>query len=284
MRLVVFLPFGVQLFIGRRLGDLMYAASSGHREVARINLELCFPELDEAARHDLVRETFRSVGITLMETAFAWWGSDARLDRISRVEGMEHMNRALEQGKGVFLLGGHYTTLEMSGRLMCLFLEHVHPMYKPASNKLFNAVMVHARSQYFEGLVDNRDMRNILRALRNNKVIWYAPDQDFGRAQTVFAPFMGVDAVSLTMTARMAKMSGAPVLPFYSQRLPGTQGYLMRVMPPLENFPSDDDVADCTKVNEAIERQVRDAPEQYLWLHRRFKTRPKGEPPIYPEK
>ena len=275
------MPWSLQLFIGRRLGDLMYLLSPGRRRVVQINLGLCFPEMSTVERKQLARQTFKSTGLSLIESAIAWWGADARLRHLHAIEGIEHLNRALEQGRGALLLGGHYTTLEIGGRLLALHTNVMQPVYKPARNTLFNAVMVHARKRAFDDLLVNRDMRVIIRSLKRNKAIWYAPDQDFGRAQTVFAPFMGINAASLTMTARIAKLSGAPVLPFYSQRLPGQQGYLIRLMPPLENFPSGNDVADCTQVNQAIEQQVRDAPEQYLWVHRRFKTRPCGEPSPY---
>ncbi|TNF91253.1 MAG: LpxL/LpxP family Kdo(2)-lipid IV(A) lauroyl/palmitoleoyl acyltransferase [Gammaproteobacteria bacterium] len=284
MRLVAMMPFAVQLFIGRRIGDLMRLLSPGRRQVARINLELCFPELDAGARQKLLRRSFQSAGISLTESALSWWGSEARLRRLYRLEGIEYLNDALQQGKGALLLGAHYTTLEISGRFLAFHTQDLQPIYKPARNILFNAVMVNSRRRLFDDLLLNRDMRTIIRNLKNNKVIWYAPDQDFRRAQTVFAPFMGIAAASLTMTSRLAKVSGAPVLPYYSQRLPGSQGYLIRLMPPLQDFPSGDDVTDMTRINQAIEQQVRAAPEQYLWLHRRFKTRPPGEKELYPPK
>ncbi len=284
MRLIALLPYSVQLFLGRRLGDLMYLLQPGRREVARVNLELCFPELNTAARSKLVRQCFHSSGITLFETALSWWGSEARLRRLYRIEGEEHLNNALQQGNGVLLLGGHYTTLEISGRFLAFHTNDLQPIYKPARNPLFNAVMVNCRSSLFDNLLVNTDMRTIIRSLKNNKVIWYAPDQEFRGAKTVFAPFMGIQAASLTMTSRLAKVTGAPVLPYYSQRLPGTEGYLIKLMPPMQDFPSGDDVTDVTRINEAIEQQVRAAPEQYLWLHRRFKSRPPGEKDLYPPK
>jgi len=282
LRLVAVLPYPAQLFVGRRIGDLAWLASPRYRQVARINLELCFPEHDPAERNRLVRRTFQSVGISLAETALSWWGSDAKLQGLYRIEGVEHLQAALARGKGVLLLGGHYTTLEISGRLLAFHTDVLQPIYKPANNALFNSMMVASRLNLFDGLLGYKDMRTILRSLKDNKVVWYAPDQDFGRAQNVFAPFMGVLAASLNMTTRLAKVSRAAVMPFYSQRLPGNAGYLVRIMPPLEDFPSGDDVADTTRINAAIEQQVREAPEQYLWLHRRFKTRPPGETSLYP--
>ena len=284
LRVIAVLPFSTQLFIGRRIGDLMYLLTPGRRQVAHINLKLCFPELDAAEHHSLLRRSFQSTGISLTEIALCWWGSSARLQRLYRAEGIEHLDAALQQGKGALLLGGHYSTLEISGRLCSFHCDELQPIYKPARNDAFDAVMKTSRKRVYDDVLSNREMRTIVRRLKSNKAVWYAPDQDFGRAQTVFAPFMGIQAASLTMTSRLAKLSGSPVLPFYSQRLPGTQGFLIRVMPPLENFPSGDDVADATQINQAIEQQVRAAPEQYNWLHRRFKTRPPGEEPIYPPK
>jgi len=281
LRLAASMPYEVQLFIGHRLGDLMFWLIPRRRQVARRNLQLCFPELEENARHRLLRRCFRATGITVIESAFSWWGSDARLQTLYRLEGKEHLQYALQQGKGILLLGGHYTTLEISGRFLAFSTNDLQPIYKPARNQLFNALMVASRSRLFDKLLSNRDFRNILRSLKENKVVWYAPDQDFGRKRSVFAPFMGISTATLTIASRLAKNSGAPVLPFYSQRLPGSEGYLIKLLPPLQNFPSGDDVADATRINETIEQQVRNAPEQYLWLHRRFKTRPPGEEDIY---
>lgn len=281
LRLIAALPYAMQLFIGRRLGDLMYGLLPRRRRIVQRNLELCFPELEAKRRHRLLRRCFQSVGISVMEAAFSWWGSETRLKKLYRLEGEEHLQHALLQGKGALLLGGHYTTLEISGRFLAFHTNDLQPIYKPAHNQLFNALMVDSRSRLFDKLLFNREFRTILRGLKDNKVVWYAPDQDFSRGKYVFAPFMGIPATSLTMTSRLAKSSGAPVLPFYSQRLPGSEGYLIKLLPPLSNFPSGDDIADATRINEAIEQQVMRAPEQYLWLHRRFKTRPPGEKDLY---
>lgn len=284
LRLIVLLPYGGQLCIGALIGKIIKTFAPRRRRIATTNIALCFPELDSKAQGELLQRNFAAVGIALIESAMSWWESDEQIQRLHRFEGGEHLQQALQQGKGVLLLGGHYTTLEISGRLLASHTHDLHPIYKPARNRLFNAMMENARNRLFDNLLLNTDFRGIIRSLRNNKLVWYAPDQDFGADQIVFAPFMNIPAVTLTMTARLAKISGAPVLPFYSQRMPGTQGYLIKVLPPLENFPSGDDVADATQVNATIERQVRAAPEQYLWLHRRFKTRPPGELDFYANK
>jgi KDO2-lipid IV(A) lauroyltransferase len=281
MRIAAALPYRWQLASGRGLGRLVHFIATGRRRVADVNLSLCFPEFTAAERKRLVRETFESAAIAVFETAFSWWGGERRLRPLQRIEGVEHLHAARARGKGVILLGGHYTTLEISGRLLAFHTDGIQPIYKPAHNALYEAVMARSRKRLFDDLLDNSDMRAILRSLKANKVIWYAPDQDFGRDRSVFAPFFGTAAATLTTTARLARLSGAPVLPFYSERLPGTEGWLLRIGAPLADFPSGDDLRDATAVNAVIEQQVRRTPAQYLWVHKRFKTRPRGEPGVY---
>ncbi len=281
LRLLALLPWGWQLRLGRGIGRLMHRLAGSRRRIAETNVRLCFPELSEAERQRLVKRSFEATGISLFEAGLAWWGSDRTLRALYRIEGIEHLAQAREAGKGTILLGGHYTTLEISGRLLSFHSPDVQPIYKRAHNPLFDAVMGACRRRHCDDVLSNTDMRGILRALRKNKIVWIAPDQDFGRERAVFAPFMGVTTATLTSVARLARLSGAPVLPFYSERLPGTEGFVVRIEPPLQPFPSEDDVADASRINEAIAAQVRACPEQYLWIHKRFKTRPVGEPDPY---
>ena len=276
LRLCSQLPYPLLLMLGKGIGGIIYHLVPKRRHVAQVNIAHCFPQLDPREQQRLVRESFDSSAIALFEGGMSWLGSEKRLRQLHRIEGIEYLQRALSQGKGAILLGGHYTTLEISGRLLAFHTDRIYPIYKPARNPLFDAVMVTARKRLFDGLLDNSDMRTILRTLKQGGIIWYAPDQDFGTERSVFAPFFGVQTATLTTTARLAKLSAAPLLPFYSQRLPGTAGYLLKIMPPLEHFPSGDDVADATRVNQVIEAGVREAPGQYLWVHRRFKGRPGG--------
>jgi len=281
LRLSAFLPYRVQLALGSGIGRLIYRLVPSRRYVARVNVGLCFPDYSRAERERVVKGTFIATAISLFEAALAWWGSDARMKRLYRIEGLENLTAARKQGKGVLLIGGHYTTLEISGRLLSFDCDKVQPIYKRAHNPLFNAVMVRSRLRHCDDLLINSDMRGILRALKRGGVVWYAPDQDFGRERSVFAPFMGVPTATLTATSGLARLSGAPVLPLYSERLPGTEGFLLRIGKPIEPFPSGDEVEDATRINAAIETQVRRTPEQYLWVHKRFKTRPPGEPGVY---
>lgn len=281
LRLALLLPYSAMLVLGRGLGNLLYHLVGSRRHIADVNIRLCFPDMDEASRKKLVKESFDSAAISLFEGVLSWWASEARVKKLYRIEGLEHLEAARAQGRGVILLGGHYTTLEISGRFLAFHVEGLQPIYKPARNKLFETVMANSRKRLFDDLLPSADMRAIVRNLKKGKVVWYAPDQDFGRDRSVFAPFFGVPTATLISTAKLAKLSGAPVVPFYSERLPGNEGFLLRLAPALENFPSGDDLADATRVNQVIEHQVSKTPAQYLWLHKRFKTRPEGEVDVY---
>ncbi len=281
LRLSLLLPYSVMLLLGRGLGNLLFRLVGSRRHIAEVNVRLCFPEQEETARQKLVKESFVSAAISLFEGALSWWASDSRIKKLYRIEGLEHLEAARAQGRGVILLGGHYTTLEISGRFLAFHVEGLQPIYKPAHNKLFEAVMANSRKRLFDDLLPSADMRTIVRNLKKGKVVWYAPDQDFGRERSVFAPFFGVPTATLISTARLAKLSGALVVPYYSERLPGKEGFLLRLAPALTDFPSGDDLVDATRVNQVIEQQVRKVPEQYLWLHKRFKTRPEGDADVY---
>ena len=281
LRLSCHLPYPWLLYLGTALGWLGFYLLPGRRRITRTNVRLAFPDLDEQQQCRIVKQSFYSATIAIFESALAWWGSDSKLKPRYQIEGLEHLQAALQAGNGALLLGGHYTTLEISGRLLAYESPNIYPTYKRAHNRLFETVMTQQRRRMSAGLIKSADMRAILRCLKENNIVWYAPDQDFGIQNSVFAPFMGIPTATLTITARLAKRSGAPVLPFYSERLPHNQGYLLRIGAALENFPCGNDVTDATAINQAIEQQVRRTPEQYLWGHRRFKTRPHGEALFY---
>lgn len=283
LRLASLLPLRAQMALGRWLGRCMLRLAGRRRAIAETNLRLCFPELGQAERDDLLRRHFESLGMGFAETALSWWGSARRLRRLVRVEGMEHLEAALAGGRGVLIVAGHFTTLEIGARLLALAVP-LHPMYRPHNNPLFEQIQGRARSRQSAGAIRRGDIRATVRTLKRNRAVWYAPDQDFGRRQSVFVPFMGQPAATLTATSRLAKMSGAAVVPMTQERLPGGAGYRVILEPPLEGFPSGDDETDGRRLNAVFERWVRRRPADYLWVHRRFKTRPGGEPGPYPPK
>jgi lipid A biosynthesis lauroyl/palmitoleoyl acyltransferase len=282
LRLSVLLPYPSLIRLGTGLGWLGYYLMPKRRQITRINIEKAFPELDKKTQHRMVRECFYSATVAIFESALAWWAPDKKVKSLLQMEGLENIDAARQQHKGVLVLGGHYTTLEIAGRLITYALQDFHLTYKPAHDRLFEAIMSRARRRYSAGLLPSSDLRSILHELRKGHVVWIAPDQDFGGRHSVFAPFMGIPTSTLTVMSRLAARAGCQVVPAYHERLPGNQGYRVAFGAALNNFASGNDVLDATQVNQAIEVQVRRTPVQYLWGHRRFRTRPRGEPQFYP--
>jgi len=278
MWLVARLPLKLQWWLGRRLGDLAYRFATRRRRITRVNIDLCFPELSDQEREDLVRQTFRANGIGVMELGLAWFRNPVSFLPVTAVHGLENLNAALARGRGVLLLGAHYSTLDLGGSLVTEYIE-ADVMQRDHNNPLMNAVMTRARERRYGKALDSKDLRGLLRGLKNNRVIWYATDQDYGRKDIVFAPFFGVPTGSITATSRIADRSSCAVVPFSHFRREHELGYDIYFHPPLENFPSGDDLADATLVNKTIENEIRKHPDQYLWMHRRFKTRPDPDDP-----
>ncbi|KGI76666.1 LpxL/LpxP family Kdo(2)-lipid IV(A) lauroyl/palmitoleoyl acyltransferase [Oleiagrimonas soli] len=275
------LPYRWLLGMGRLLGALINRVPNARRPIAERNIALCFPERDAAAQKALVDAHMRDLGMMLAEFAVGWMGSDAAVARIPvHIEGLEHLEAAKAQSRGVLLVGGHFSHLELCARLVSSRIR-IAGMYRRMDSDVFEWAVLRARLDYAEAMFDKDDLRGTVRYLRSGGTLWYAPDQDMRSKDNVFVPFFGVPAATITATHHLARLSGACVLPFFHRRLDHGRGYAIRIGAPLEPFPSDDIVDDTARVNAAIEQMVREAPEQYLWVHKRFKTRPPGEPPIY---
>lgn len=281
--LIAQLPYTVLLRLGRCLGGVMYRLASSRRKIAARNLELCFPQMSAAEREALLKENFASTGITFFEMAIAWWWPAERLRRLGTIEGLEHLRQAEADGQGVILMALHFTTLEAGGALLAL-QKKMYGMYRPHKNPLFDYIQRQGREQRLLGAIERDDVRGMLKLLRAGGVVWYAPDQDYGAQRSIFVPLFGVQAATVTATSKFARMGRARVIPFIQQRLPNGLGYRVVVHPPLADFPSDSEEADCLRVNQWIEQAISACPEQYLWAHRRFKTRPEGEPKLYKKK
>ncbi len=285
LRLIAFLPYRWRCRVGRLLGRVLLRLAGKRRRIAEANLRLCFPKLDATARAALLRENFEHVGMGLIDTGVSWWGSDRQIREMGTITGLEHLLDALARGNGVILLTGHMVALDIGGQILAETMARhgkpVHAMYKRSRNALVEVLMLRGRSRYGGMVFKRQDLRAMLRSLAGNHPVWYAPDQDFGLKQGVFAEFLGVPTATLTATARFAAKTGAAVVPFYPIRRPGDEGFEIRILPALEGFPAGDDVADARRTNEVLEQVVRAHPEQYLWMHRRFKTRPPGAPAVY---
>jgi Kdo2-lipid IVA lauroyltransferase/acyltransferase len=281
MKLLAMLPFPALMRIGRGLGALIERYPSPRRKVAATNIALCFPDLDAKAQAKLVDEHLRDIGLMLIEFALGWMGSDRAIANIPvQFEGLEHLEAAHAAGRGVLLVGGHFSHLELCARLVSQRIR-IAGMYRRMDNAVFEWAVLRARLGYARAMFDKDDIRGTVKYLRSGGTLWYAPDQDMRSKDSVFVPFFGVPAATITATHHLARMSHSVVIPFFHRRLPGNQGYVLRLGAPLEDLPSTHAEADTARVNGSIEQMVREAPEQYLWVHKRFKTRPEGYPQIY---
>ncbi|WP_455921334.1 lipid A biosynthesis lauroyl acyltransferase [Pseudomonas putida] len=280
--LVVQLPYRALLVIGRLLGLGMYRIAGDRRRIAARNLELCFPELPLVERTRLLKENFVSTGIAFFEMAMSWWWPKARLARLAHIEGLEHLQAAQQAGEGAILMALHFTTLEIGAAL--LGQRHtIDGMYREHGNPLFDFVQRQGRERHnLDSLaVEREDVRGMLKLLRKGRAIWYAPDQDYGAKQGIFVPLFGIPAATVTATTKFARLGKARVIPFTQQRLADGSGYRLVIHPPLADFPGESEEADCLRINQWVEASVRECPEQYLWAHRRFKSRPPGSPKLY---
>lgn len=279
-RLVAALPFFIQMLLGKGLGKLFYRLAKNRRHITEINIRLCFPNLNQEEQNQLIKDTLEANAIGMMETAAAWWVPAEKFRSKTTMEGLEHLEEAKRMGRGVLLVGAHYTTLDMGGVLVSLFSE-VDVMYRPHTNLLFNHTMKSARERFCRKVIDRANMREVIKSLKGGHVLWYAPDQDYGRDYSVFAPFFGIEAASIKTTARLAKLNKSPVIILKHHRNKNNDGYTLSFSPILKGFPSGDDIQDATLINFELEKAIRECPEQYMWVHRRFKTRPKGDPSYY---
>lgn len=279
MRVLVLLPLAMQLALGRALGRLAMRLLRRRRNIASINLALCFPELSARQQQALLRAHFESLGQGVFETAFTWWAPERRLAGLALVEGLEHLVAARAAGHGVILLSAHFTTLEIGCRLLLQF-EPFHPMYRRHENPLFEKVMRASRQRLSDNPIRRDDVRGLLRSLRDGHAVWYAPDQAHRGKSAADVPFFGIPASTNLATTRLAQASKAPVLPFFSLRTQDGR-YRLIIKPALDNFPGESAERDAARINAIIEQTVREAPEQYLWVHRRFKAVRPGESDPY---
>lgn len=276
------LPYPWLLCLGRWLGALMYRFAGSRRHIARRNLELCFPQLTAAEREQLLKDNFASTGIAFFEMAISWWWPKQRLAKLVRIEGLEYLQQAQQQGQGVILMAIHFTTLEIGAAL--LGQRHtIDGMYRAHKNPLFDYVQRKGRERHNADAIaiEREDVRAMMRHLRKGRAIWYAPDQDYGAKQSLFVPLFGVPAAMVTATSAFARLGKALVIPMRQSRLPDGQGYLLSLEPAWQEFPAGDEEQDCLRINQWVEQAISAHPEQYLWSHRRFKTRPVGEAKVY---
>ncbi len=280
LRSVSLLPWSVQRRIGSLLGRLLRRLMKRRVHVVRTNLRLCFPEQEKAGIEQLVSAHFGALGLGVMEANLCIWGRDRKVTApLWTVRGLEHLEAARREGRGVILVTGHFTTMEMaSATLSDRFL--IAAMYRPLKNPLMDWILYRARSSRTSVMIEREDVRGMVRCLKAGEVVWYGFDQNHGGSKSVFVDFFAMQACTIATTSRLARMGNALVIPYFPRRLADGR-YEIEIQPPLKDFPSDDKWADTRRLNMLLEQAVMRCPEQYLWIHRRFKTRPPGESGVY---
>jgi len=273
---VAHLPFPVQIRVGQLLGWLIYYLARQRRHVCEVNLRLCFPQLSEAEHRLLVKKTFASNGIGLIEVAISWFRDPEDYRSRTTVSGLENLESALAQGNGVLLLCAHFSTLEIGAFLLNLY-QKMDVTYRPNKNDLFQAAMFRGRKRHYDNVFDRKDVRGAMRSLKAGRILWYAPDQDYGAKHSVFVPFFGIEAATITATGRFAKVNNSAVVFYSHYRNADNSGYHLQFSPALADYPSGDAKADAITINTIVEDAIRKQPDQYLWLHKRFKTQVAGK-------
>lgn len=279
--LLVQLPYPLLVKLGRTLGRLARPFLKKREYVANRNLELCFPAMDNFSRSTLLTDNFTSLGMALIETGMAWFWSDARLRKHFDVEGFANLQRALDQGKGVMVVGVHFMSLELGGRVMGL-CRPMMATYRPHNNPVLEFVQTRGRLRSNKAMIDRRNLKGLVSALKKGEAVWFAPDQDYGRKGSVFAPFFAMQNTATTNgTFVISRLSGAAMLTITMIRRKDNAGYRLYIGDMLTDYPSGNEQAAAGYINKKIEDEILRAPEQYLWVHRRFKTRPLGEAASY---
>ena len=276
LRLAVMLPHGARLGLGRCAGRIARRALGRRRRIALRNLELCFPEWSAAQRLAVLRAAFDSLGQGLVELAMGAWCADTEVNRLVEVRGARHLEAALGKGRGVIALSGHYVALEFTARAVTYPAAGLVAVYRPGGSAAFAWLMNRARLRVCSQTLPKHDVRGMVRALRSGAVLWYAGDQMTDAKSAVPAPFFGEPAMTGTSLGRLARISGAPVVPWFTRRLPDGR-YCVELLPALENLAESSPTQQAERINALAEAHVRKAPEQYYWIHRRFKRRP---PPL----
>jgi KDO2-lipid IV(A) lauroyltransferase len=270
------LPLALLAGVGRATGTLLYPLARARRNVTLTNLKLCFPDWSEAERERVARAHFQVVARCFLEHGILWWSSKERIQKFVRVEGLEHWQAV--QGKPVIWLAPHFAGLDMGGSRIITEWRGVS-VYSAQKNPVFDRVVRNGRTRFVTPVLFSRQdgIRPVVKAMREGLPLYYLPDMDFGARDALFVPFFNVPAATITGLSRMARLARAVVVPAVTRQLPGSQGYVLQFYPAWENYPSDDVEADTRRMNAFIEDRVREMPEQYYWVHKRFKTRPPGE-------
>jgi len=280
--LTIFLPSSLRILFSKGIGVFLYLVWRKRRHIAKINIQTCFPNKTQQQQTELLKAHFFSVALGIFEIALAWWASPKKLASIVTIHGLENINKGLHQGKGILLVSAHFTSLDIFGAFASTAIE-ISAMYRKAKNPVANYIMLKGRFNRCPALFSSKEVKNLIRFLRQNNIVWYAADQNTARKESVFVTFFGETASTNMATARLSKITKAAVIPFYGKRSADAKHYDIYFEPLLDHYPQGDLHQDTQRINHIIEHWVCQIPEQYLWVHQRFRTRPNRTDPKFYE-
>ncbi len=280
LKIVALLPPILRKKLAKGLGHLMLKYASKRRHIAKTNISRCFPELSKNEQQRLLQKNFLAMGKTFIEMACCWFSDLESQKRKTTIVGQEHLDAALGKGNGVILLIFHMTSIEMGGSLLASYYDF-HAMYKPNKNPLLEKAITQGRARHNKKMLDRNNPRAMIKALKNNEIVWYSTDQNYGGKTATFVPFFGIETSTITATTKLAKLTGASVVPFTQRRLDDIDEYELTIHPEFKSFASESEVVDATQINQFLESYLRKYPVDYMWLHQRFRTRPNGVNDFY---
>ncbi len=274
MRLTVMAPQAIRMKLGAGMGYVLYIFSKKRRAIANINLQLCFPDNNAEWRNNVIKNHFKSLGQAIYETAMTWWLADSKLAPLIKIEGIEHLEKALTKDKGIILLSAHFNCLELGVRALHIKIgKQIAPVYQKNKNPLLDLIINKGRLNHATTIIERNEVRTIIRTLKQKKLIWYAPDQAYSEKNSGIVPFFGQPAMSNMATPRLASLGNASVIPMFIRQNENQTGYIITIAPELDNYPSDDPVTDTQRFHHLLEKEIEKSPHQYLWVHKRFKRR-----------
>lgn len=282
MWVIAQMPYALHLRVGKILGWCFLTFAKGRIRIAETNLSLCFPDKSDLERRELLEAHCHAAGMALFEMGITWWWSKRRYKNIYKIEGLEHLEKLQSEGRGAVLTSCHFTNLDIGAGAVAHYFP-VDALFRMHKNHALDYVQTKGRcsNNADTRFIARQNVKDMIASLREGRVVWHAPDQDFGRKNSVFVDLFGVPAATITTTSRIAKAGRAAVVPLTQRRLEDGSGYLVTIHPPVEGFPAVSDQEDANLLISLVERAILEAPDQYMWMHRRFKTRPEGDLPVY---
>jgi KDO2-lipid IV(A) lauroyltransferase len=280
LKLIALLPYPLMMGLGKGIGSIAGILFPFRRHVGLVNLRLCYPEMTEKERRRLLFQHYEAMGMGIFELAASWYKPVESIRKLSNISGIEHLEAVEASGRGALLLTGHFTTLEIGGRILVENYKPFSCLYRSPNQPVIAREMTRIRAAGMKRVIHFDEVNEMIRALREGDIVWYAPDQGKKMKYSAILPFFGVPAVTNTATARIAKMGRAAILPYVAYRKPD-RSYHIEIFPELKHMPSGDPEADALEINQLIEDMIRKAPEQYFWLHKRFKRRGPGYEDVY---